>query len=95
MNKFSKLENLRQNVFIETGNKKEFDINSLVLEVLEKNKIYIDLHWIKTENDLLDLLYFELNKIDKIKEILKFYDISRNRFWFLDFDHISDEIEIA
>ncbi len=95
MNKFSKLENLRQHVFIDLSEKKEFKINSLILDILNKNKIYIDLDWIKTENDLLKLLYDKLYQIDKIKEILDFYDISKNNFWFIDFDTISDEFEIA
>jgi hypothetical protein len=43
---------------------------------------------------LLDLLYDKFSKIDKIKDILKFYKISKDRFWILDFDHITDELEI-
>jgi hypothetical protein len=41
---FKKLENIRQHVFIENYDNKEFDVNSLVFDVLEKNKIYIDLN---------------------------------------------------
>ena len=95
MNKFNKLENLRQHIFIDLSEKKEFKVNSSVLDILNKNKIYIDLDWIKTENDLLKLLYDKLCQIDKIKEILDSYDILKDNFWFIDFNIISDELEIA
>jgi len=86
-------ENLRQNLFIDTI-KKNVAID-IFINILEKNKIYIDLDWIDTERNLLNLLYIKLSKIDKINKIFKDYDISKNNFWIMDFDYISDELEIA
>lgn len=89
------LEGIRQHLFIDIRDINKFDINNDIFDILEKNKIYIDLSWIETENKLLDLLYESLSKIDKIKDIFKSYKISKDKFWIMDFDLISDELEIA
>ena len=89
------LEGISQHLFIDIRDINKFDINNDIFDILEKNKIYIDLSWIETENKLLDLLYESLSKIDKIKDIFKSYKISKDKFWIMDFDLISDELEIA
>lgn len=91
----NKLQNLRDNTFIDINNSKGLDVKSEVFELLENNKIYIDLEGVENENKLLDSLYKELIKIDKIKDILNYYNITKNKFWIMDFDHISDELEVA